>query len=337
MPIDCIATTPDYQLVVGNVLKQFPQLNAVPVEIPESYYWPTFLKLDNLRNVANQIVVIAVIAVGMTMVIITGGIDLSVGSLVALSAVSAATLIVQFGGTQASTAGLIAASLAAILLCGAVGAFSGVMITRFTIPPFIATLAVMLVARGVAFIITRGESVYQLPDAFTWLGRGTSLLAIPNAVILMVLIYAASHVLMTRSTLGRYIYAVGGNRQAAKLSGIQTARVRLAVYVVSGIMAGLGGVILGSQLKAGGPQYGDMYELYAIAAVVVGGTSLSGGEGRVLDTLVGAFIIAVIQNGMNLTNVESYTQMVVLGLVILGAVLLDSTKKFGWRGVINPQ
>lgn len=337
MPVDCIATTPDYQLVVGNVLKQFPQLNAVPVEIPESHYWPTFLKLDNLRNVANQIVVIAVIAVGMTMVIITGGIDLSVGSLVALSAVSAATLIVQFGGTQASTAGLIAASLAAIVLCGAVGAFSGVMITRFTIPPFIATLAVMLVARGVAFIITRGESVYQIPDAFTWLGRGTSLLAIPNAVILMVLIYAAAHVLMTRSTLGRYIYAVGGNRQAAKLSGIQTSRVRLAVYVVSGLMAGLGGVILGSQLKAGGPQYGDMYELYAIAAVVVGGTSLSGGEGRVLDTLVGAFIIAVIQNGMNLTNVESYTQMVVLGLVILGAVLLDSIKKFGWRGVVNPQ
>jgi len=211
------------------------------------------------------------------------------------------------------------------------------MITRFTIPPFIATLAVMLVARGVAFIITRGESVYQIPDAFTWLGRGTSLLAIPNAVILMVLIYAASHVLMTRSTLGRYIYAVGGNRQAAKLSGIQTSRVRLAVYVVSGLMAGLGGVILGSQLKAGGPQYGDMYELYASAAVGVGGTSLSGGEGRVLDTLVGAFIIAVIQNGMNLTNVESYTQMLVLGLVILGAVLLDSIKKSGWRGVVNPQ
>lgn len=333
-PLDCFATTLDYQLVVGNVLKQFPQFGSVAVQVPETYYWPTFLKLENLRNVANQIVVIAVIAVGMTMVIITGGIDLSVGSLVALSAVAAASLIVAFGGPQASALGMFVASLAAIGLCGLVGAFSGVMITRFAIPPFIVTLAVMLVARGLAFIITRGESVYQLPDSFTWLGRGADLLAIPNAVVLMAIIYATAHVLMTRTTYGRYIYAVGGNRQAAKLSGIQTARVLLVVYVVSGMMAGLGGVIEASQLKAGGPKYGDMYELYVIAAVVVGGTSLSGGEGRVLGTLIGALIIAVIQNGMNLTKVESYTQKVVLGLVILGAVLVDMLKRRGWRGVL---
>jgi len=333
-PIDGIATTPGYELVVSNIKEQFPHLSTAAIAVPRSHYWPTFLKLENLRNVANQIVVIAIIAVGMTLVIITGGIDLSVGSLVALSAVAAATLIVKTGATEAGPAAMAIASLAAIGLCAAVGAFSGSMITRFAVPPFIATLAVMLVARGLAFIITRGESVYQLPDTFTWLGRGADLLAVPNAVVLMIAIYAVAHGVMTRSTLGRHIYAVGGNRQAAKLSGINTSRVLLIVYVISGAMAGLGGVIEASQLKAGGPKYGDMYELYVIAAVVVGGTSLSGGEGRVFGTLIGAFIIAVIQNGMNLTKVESYTQKVVLGLVILGAVLLDMLKRRGWRGLL---
>jgi len=170
--------------------------------------------------------------------------------------------------------------------------------------------------------------IYHLPAGFVTLGRGSDpSLGIPYAVILMVLLYLLAHVLMSRTTLGRYIYAVGGNEEAARLAGIRVKRIFLFVYVLCGMLAGLGGVIMASQLKSGAPTYGVTYELYVIAAVVVGGTSLSGGEGRIFGTLIGAFIIAVIQNGMNLTNVESYTQKVVLGLVILGAVLLDRIKQ----------
>jgi ribose transport system permease protein len=197
------------------------------------------------------------------------------------------------------------------------------MITRFAIPPFIVTLAMMLVGSGLAYILAKGQSIYQIPDSFVWLGRGADLFSLPNAVVLMLVLYALAHVLMSRMKLGRYLYAVGGNGEAARLSGVPVKRVLMWAYIASALLAGLGGVIMASQLKSGSATYGNMYELYVIAAVVVGGTSLSGGEGRMLGTLTGAFTIAVIQNGMNLTNVESYTQKVVLGLVILGAVLLD--------------
>jgi ribose transport system permease protein len=267
----------------------------------------------------------------MTMVIITAGIDLSVGSLIALSAVLAARFIRdEAGAFQATTGGMLLACLAAIVLCGGVGAFSGGMITLFGIPPFIVTLAVMLVGSGLAYLLAQGQSIYQIPDSFVWLGRGADFLHLPNAVLLMLGLYAVAHVLMSRMRLGRYIYAVGGNPEAARLSGVPVRRVILFAYTASGLLAGLGGVIMASQLKSGSPTYGNMYELYTIAAVVVGGTSLSGGEGRMLGTLVGAFTIAVIQNGMNLTNVESYTQKVVLGMVILGAVTLDTLRHRRW-------
>ena len=216
-------------------------------------------------------------------------------------------------------------------MCALIGAFSGLMVTLFKVPPFIATLGVMQVASGLAYIIAKGSSIYEIPDSFVWLGRGVGMFSVPNAVILMVVIYALAHVVMSRTTLGRYIYAVGGNIEAARLSGVRVGLILMFVYTVSGAMAGLGGIVTASQLKSASPTYGLMYELYVIAAVVVGGTSLAGGEGKILGTLIGAFIIAVIQNGMNLTGVESYTQKVVLGLVILGAVLLDMMKKRGWK------
>jgi ribose transport system permease protein len=222
---------------------------------------------------------------------------------------------------------MVLGCLLAILACGAIGGFSGLMITRFAIPPFIVTLAMMLVGSGLAYILAQGQSIYQIPDSFVWLGRGADLFGLPNAVVLLLVLYALAQVLMSRMKLGRYLYAVGGNAEAARLSGVPVRRVLLFAYVASGLLAGLGGVIMASQLKSGSPTYGNMYELYVIAAVVVGGTSLSGGEGRMLGTLTGAFTIAVIQNGMNLTNVESYTQKVVLGLVILGAVLLDKLRQ----------
>ncbi len=314
-------------LVFSDLKTDFPALGQPRVIMPRSYRWPNFLKSENLLNIANQIAVIAIVAIGMTMVIITGGIDLSVGSLLALSAVLTAGFIRDFaGGVNASFGGMLLACLAAIALCGIVGAFSGAMITRFAIPPFIVTLAMMLVGSGLAYILAKGQSIYQIPDSFVWLGRGADLFSLPNAVVLMLVLYALAHVLMSRMKLGRYLYAVGGNGEAARLSGVPVKRVLMWAYIASALLAGLGGVIMASQLKSGSATYGNMYELYVIAAVVVGGTSLSGGEGRMLGTLTGAFTIAVIQNGMNLTNIESYTQKVVLGVVILAAVLVDRVR-----------
>lgn len=314
-------------LVFADLETDFPVLGAPRIMIPRSYHWPNFLKSENLLNIANQIAVIAIVAIGMTMVIITGGIDLSVGSLIALSAVLAAKFIRDAAGAENATPlGMLLACLAAMALCGFVGAFSGAMITRFAVPPFIVTLAMMLVGSGLAYLTSRGESIYEIPDSFVWLGRGADLFGLPNAVVLMLVLYALAHVLMSRMRLGRYLYAVGGNREAARLSGVPVERVLMFAYIASATLAALGGVIMASQLKSGSATYGNMYELYVIAAVVVGGAALSGGEGKMFGTLTGAFTIAVIQNGMNLTNIESYTQKVVLGLVILGAVLIDKIR-----------
>ncbi len=311
-------------LVFSDLAADFSALGAPRVLKPTSYRFPNFLKTDNVLNIANQIAVIAIVAIGMTMIIITGGIDLSVGSLIALSAVVCSVLIRDFaGGKSATVASMTLSCLVAILACGSVGGFSGFMITRFAIPPFIETLAMMLVGSGLAYILANGQSISEIPDSFVWLGRGADLFGIPNAVVLMLVLYMIAHIAMSRMKIGRHIYAVGGNCEAARLSGVPVSRVIMSAYITSGLLAGLGGVIIASQLKSGSPTYGNMYELYMIAAVVVGGTSLNGGEGRMFGTLIGAFTIAVIQNGMNLTNVESYTQKVVLGLVILGAVLLD--------------
>jgi ribose transport system permease protein len=328
-PTRCLVTaSASAAPIVRTALAALPALGRAPVWAPPPYRWPTFLLPSNLRNVANQIAVIAILAVGMTMVIITGGIDLSVGSLLAFAAVAVAWLIAHLGGESAGVVAMVAAGIATVLLCTLVGSFSGLMITRFKVPPFIATLALMQVASGIAYIVAQGKPIYQLPQHFVVLGRGTEpVLGVPYAVLLMAVLYAAAHLLMARTTLGRYIYAVGGNAEAARLAGVRVARVLVFAYATCGALAGVGGVITASQLRSGAPTYGLMYELYVIAAVVVGGTSLSGGEGRVLGTLVGAFIIAVIQNGMNLTHVESYTQKVVLGLVILLAVLLDQFRQ----------
>jgi ribose transport system permease protein len=329
-----VATLETDAPVVRGVLASFPALAGAAVLAPPAYRWPTFLLAENLLNVANQIAVIAILAIGMTMVIVTGGIDLSVGSLIALAAVVTAGLIGHLGGEAASGGAMALAGAAAVAVCALIGAFSGFMITRFAIPPFIATLGMMQVASGIAYILSQGRPIYRVPEGLVALGRGTDpLLGLPYAVLLMAGLYALAHLLMSRTTLGRYIYAVGGNAEAARLAGVRVRAVQGFVYVACAALAGLGGVVMASQLKSGAPTYGVMYELYVIAAVVVGGTSLSGGEGRILGTLIGAFIIAVIQNGMNLTNVESYTQKVVLGLVILGAVLLDRLRHrgLGWR------
>lgn len=319
--------------VLSGLAEKFPKLAGAAVLVPTSTRWPVFLTRQNLLNVANQIVVVAILSVGLTLVILTGGIDLSVGSLVALAAVVATRLVRDhLGGVQAGVGGLVLAAAAGIVPCVLIGALSGWLRVAFRLPAFISTLAVMQATSGFAFLLAKGQSIYELPDSATWLGRGTGLFGIPHAVVLTAIVYGVAHVMLTRTRLGRHLYAVGGNEQAARLSGVPVGRVHVFAYAASAGLAGLGGIVLASQLKSGAPTYGANYELYAIAAVVVGGARLSGGEGTVGGTLVGAWIIAVINNGMNLIGVESYTQKVVLGAVILGAVLLDRLKHRGAPG-----
>ncbi len=328
--LDAIACDPTAAtwLVFANVGADFPALGQPRVMQSAGSRWPAFLSAGNLINITNQIAVIAIVAIGMTLVIVGGGIDLSVGSLIALSAVICCLIIRDHCGAEhAGAAGMIAASLAAIAVCALIGGASGLVITRLDIAPFIVTLATMLIASGLAYLLAQGQSVYQVPGTFVRLGRGADLAGMPNAVLLMLFLYGLAHLLMKHTTFGRHLYAVGGNRDAAVVSGLRVRRVLLIAYVASGALAGLGGVIMASQLKSGSPTYGQMYELYVIAAVVVGGASLNGGRGNMAGTLIGALIIAVIQNGMNLTNIESYTQKIVLGLVVLGAVVVDRVKR----------
>jgi ribose transport system permease protein len=320
-----------------NLKTKFPGLSGVAIIVPRSYLYPNFLKAANLKNVAGQSAVFAIIAIGMTLVIITAGIDLSVGSLVALSAVTSALVIRDyFGATGAGPMGMFYGAAVAVTLCGLVGLLSGTMVTLFGMPPFIVTLATMSIARGLAQILSEGQSVYQVPVDFSWIATGEPL-GIPNEVVIMIVFYLIAHLMMTRTTLGRWIYAVGGNREAARLSGVPVAAVLLLVYVLCGALAGAGGVLEASRLQSGSPLYGNMYELYVITAVVVGGTSLAGGEGKIFGTLIGALTIAGIRNGMNLMNIESYTQGVVMGALILAAVLIDAAKKKGYAGRLGAQ
>ena len=328
----------DARQAIESILSQGGTIDAIAANdvtskcvVPTSYTWPDFLKVSNLLGVANQTAIYAIIAIGMTMVIVTAGIDLSVGSLVALSSVISAILIRDWGGGyEAGIVVMVASGLAGILICALAGAFNGLMITAFQLPPFIVTLSMMMMASGLSYRLANGRSIPELPQAFFWLGREQTL-GVPHPILLMVLLYFVAHVVMSRMVFGRYVYAIGGNAESARLSGVPVRRVLLVVYTTCGALAGLGGIILTSLLTAGDPKYGLMYELEVIAAVVVGGTSLKGGHGKIFGTLIGAFIIAVIKNGMNLTNVDPFNQKIVLGAVLLTAVLLDTLKRRGFR------
>jgi ribose transport system permease protein len=297
------------------------------IEAPP-YWWPSFLLADNLRNIVTQIAVIAIVAIGMTMVIATGGIDLSVGALMAFAAVLSTLLIRDFaGGVSASAAGQVVCCALAIVLCAVMGGVTGLLVTLFRLPSFIASLGMMWIGRGLAYKLCAGQSINEVPSDFSWLGRGAAFAGVPNIVVLMAALYAVAVVLMNRTVLGRHILAVGSNARAALLSGVPIRRTLLFVYIASGTLAGLGGIILASQLQTGDPKFGQEYELYVITAVVVGGTSLSGGQGRVFGTLLGALLISVVHVGMNLLGIDSYTRMVVLGTILLAAVLVDQLRK----------
>lgn len=288
-----------------------------------------FLRPENLLNVARQISFEALIAFGMTLVIITGGIDLSVGSLVALTGVVAALAMQAFGPPGAGVA-IGAGLLAGVATGAAVGSGSGLVITRLRLPPFLVTLAAMLIARGAAFILCDGQPIYEgLPAGLMTLGRGFVLepllgRTLPVPVAIMLGGFVLAHLLLTRTVFGRAVIAIGSNEEAARLSGIPVARTRLLVYSLIGALAGLVGVMNVGKLMAADPKIADMWELNVIAAVVVGGTSLFGGRGSIPGTLVGALIIGVLNNGLNLLHVQQFWQQVVLGVVILLAALLDA-------------
>lgn len=290
----------------------------------------TFAEVDNLVNVIRQVSFEGMIAFGMTLVIVTGGIDLSVGSLVALTGVVGALVMRDMAAAGTAMPLVIAAGLAAgVATGGAVGACSGAIVARFAIPPFIVTLAAMLMARGFAFILCDGQPVTDLPLPLMAWGRGFVLepwlgRRLPVPVLVMLAVYAVFAMLLARTVFGRGVIAVGSNEEAARLAGIAVRRTKLLVYLLTGALCGLAGVLHDAKLMSGDPKVGEMWELNVIAAVVVGGTSLFGGQGSVTGTLIGALIIGVLNNSLNLMNVEHFWQKVVLGGVILAASLIDA-------------
>lgn len=298
-------------MTIRRLLSRYAIFVALAVEcLVVGLLTDTFFTQANLSNVLRQNAFIAILAAGMTFVILTGGIDLSVGSVVGLSGVVTAGLL-------AGGAGLTVAIAAGLFVGLVVGLVNGLAVTTLRIPAFVVTLAMMLVVRGAAFKYTDARTITGLPEPFAVLSSGVATAAIMGVV------FVAAWIVLVRTPIGRHVYAVGGNVAAAWLSGVRVARVQLAVYATCGLSAGLAGVLVASRLNAGYPRAGEYYELDAIAAVVVGGTSLFGGRGSIWGTLAGAFFIGILNNALNLFQVSTYDQMIVKGAVLLAATSLD--------------
>jgi ribose transport system permease protein len=280
---------------------------------------PHFLTVQNLLNIAQQTSINAIVAVGMTYVILSGGIDLSVGSIVALSGVTLGAVL-QDG--QAAPVAILAA-IGVGVACGLV---NGALVSWGGLPPFIVTLGMMSVARGAALLVTEGRPVSGFDAGFRSLATG-EVLWIPSPVLVTALVYVLAHLVLTQTTFGRYVYAIGGNEEATRLSGVHVRLHKTLIYAVSGLMSAVAAIILTARLNSAQPIAGMMYELDAIAATVIGGTSLMGGEGTLAGTLVGALIMGVLRNGLNLLGVSSFLQQIVIGGVIVGAVLVDTVLK----------
>jgi ribose/xylose/arabinose/galactoside ABC-type transport system permease subunit len=276
---------------------------------------PYFLTVSNLLNILEQSSINAIIAVGMTFVIITAGIDLSVGSILAFSGVVLASTLEA--GVPLPLA--LAAGLGLGSLCGLV---NGALVSFGKLPPFIVTLGMMSIARGGALLFTSGRPISGFAESFRWLATG-KLFFIPMPFIIMILIYIAAHILLTRTKFGRYTYAIGGNEEATRLSGVNVRFHKTMVYVLSGLTSAFAAILLTARLNSAQPIAGIMYELDAIAATVIGGTSLMGGEGTLGGTLIGALIMGVLRNGLNILGVSSFLQQIIIGSVIILAVLFD--------------
>ena len=281
---------------------------------------PKFLSAGNLAGVARQTAVITIIAMGMTVVMVSGGIDLSVGSVMALAGVAGA--LVMAGG--APPAAGVAAAVAAGAACGLA---NGVAIAALRIPPFIVTLGAMGIYRGVALLTTDGKAVVGLPQGFGRLAEGHLLGAVPVPLLLVLLVAALTHFLLSSTRAGRYCYAIGSNVEAARYAGVRVRRYQTMFYVFLGALAGLAGAVESARLVTGQPTAGEGYELRVIAAVVIGGGSLSGGQGSVVGTVIGSLIMGVLSNGANLLGISSFTQQIVIGAVIVLAVTFDEFQR----------
>ncbi|WP_413495066.1 ABC transporter permease [Morganella psychrotolerans] len=303
-----------------------------------SFASPVFLKTNNIVNILLQVATISIIATGMTYVILTGGIDLSVGSIVALSAVSLGTFIhagMEWIGPEPSfmmELTVVMLSIAGAILVGTLcGLVNGFVIVCMKVPPFIATLGMMGIARGLALTIAGGKTLYSFPPSLRYLGNGkiavTESFNLPVPVIIAFFVVMMSYYALTQTQFGRQTYALGGNREAVRLSGINVSWLEIRAYVINGGLAALGAVILVGRLNAAQPIAGEGYELDAIAATVIGGTSLAGGIGSVIGTAIGALIMGVLQNGLTLLNVASYSQRLIIGVVIILAVFLDQVRR----------
>ncbi|MDK9760627.1 ribose ABC transporter permease [Vibrio sp. D420a] len=288
-----------------------------------SFLNPNFFTVDNILNILRQTSVNAIIAVGMTLVILTAGIDLSVGSVLALCGAFAASMI----GMEVP---VMVAVPTALVAGAALGAISGVIIAKGKVQAFIATLVTMTLLRGVTMVYTDGRPIStgftDTADAFAWFGTGYAM-GIPVPVWVMTVVFAAVWYLLNHTRFGRYVYALGGNESATRLSGIDVDKVKIGVYAICGLLAAVAGIIVASRLSSAQPTAGMGYELDAIAAVVLGGTSLAGGRGRIMGTLIGALIIGFLNNALNLLDVSSYYQMIAKAVVILLAVLVDNKNK----------
>jgi ribose transport system permease protein len=280
-----------------------------------TFITPRFLTVTNILNVLTQVSVNAIIAVGMSFVILTGGIDLSVGSTLAISGAIAAAIFKSNGN-------IVLAVLAALAIGAVIGTFNGVVISMRRIQPFIVTLATMTIFRGVTYVYTNGTPISGLGPGFTFLGN-QRIAGIPLPVLLIALVFLIAWYIITQTRFGRFVYALGGNEDCTRLSGINTDRIKTFVYIICGSTAALSGVIVTSRIGSASPNAGVGYELDAIAAVVLGGTSTAGGEGSITGTIIGAMIIGVLNNGLNLMNVSPFYQSIIRGAVILLAVLLD--------------
>jgi ribose transport system permease protein len=294
-----------------------------------AFFWATnpgvFLKGANLDVIMRFIATFGILAIGEILVIITGGIDLSLGSMTALTGVIVAWLILK--GVGGITFGLVPAILIVLVFAALVGLWHGFFVTKVGVPAFIITLGTWLTARGAAAYITKGYPVvFPSGHPFLVLGQG-EYHSIPIMFIVLVIVALIAAFILSLTTLGRHIYAVGGNREAARVSGVKVDAVRLFCYAASGVMAGITGILLASRLGQGTPVVGSSYELWAIAATVIGGTSLFGGEGTVLGAVVGAAIMGVMQNGMVLVNLSSYLQDIILGIVLVIAVVYDTLRR----------
>jgi ribose transport system permease protein len=318
-------TKPKYDL---SVLQ--PHIALLLMAIAMAILSDNFATRNNLFNVARQISVNVCISVGMTMVILTGGIDLSVGSILAFTGAIAAGLLKN--GTELHGLNLFMGFTLfgtiwiALLAGGFLGWFNGLMITRFKVPPFVATLAMLTIARGLTMLYTKGFPITQLGDHFTYLGTGW-FLGMPMPVWISILVVALAAFFINKTRTGRYIYAIGGNERAALLSGVNVNRVKTIVYIIAGVLSGIAGLLVTARLDSAQPNAGFGYELDSIAAVVIGGTSLSGGKGSIIGTVIGAGIIGVLNNGLVLLNVSPFWQQVIKGLVILVAVIIDKIQK----------